>query len=117
MTKVKRISLNVLATYGRSILSFLITLFTARWVLQALGEDDFGLYGVICSLEYFVCVFNIAQAESVARYYAFAIGHLETRKDQTHGHELQAWFNSAFTVHILLPLVFITLVLPWGQTP
>lgn len=43
----RRIVLNTLATYGRSVLSAGLGLFTARWVLGALGSSDFGLYGVV----------------------------------------------------------------------
>lgn len=47
MTANRRIFLNIVVTYGCSLYALVIGLFTARWVLMALGEVDFGLYGVV----------------------------------------------------------------------
>jgi hypothetical protein len=38
MSPNKRIFLNIIATYGRSLYALVLGLFTARWVLQALGQ-------------------------------------------------------------------------------
>ena len=43
----KRIAKNTVVLYIRMIVVMLITLYTSRVVLKALGVDDFGLYGVI----------------------------------------------------------------------
>lgn len=37
MSANKRILLNVIATYGRSLFGLVCGLFSARWVLEALG--------------------------------------------------------------------------------
>ena len=46
MTQNRRIVLNIVATYGRSLFALVCGLFISRWVLAALGKTDFGLYGV-----------------------------------------------------------------------
>ena len=46
MTQNRRIVLNIIATYGRSLYALVCGLFISRWVLAALGKTDFGLYGV-----------------------------------------------------------------------
>ena len=46
MSPNKRIFLNIVATYGRSLFALACGLFSARWVLEALGQEDFGLYEV-----------------------------------------------------------------------
>ena len=46
MSPNKRIFLNIVATYGRSLFALVCGLFISRWVLAALGKTDFGLYGV-----------------------------------------------------------------------
>ncbi len=43
----RRIILNIVATYGRSLYVLVCGLFISRWVLAALGKTDFGLYGVV----------------------------------------------------------------------
>ena len=45
MSPNRRIFLNIIATYGRSVYALVCGLFTARWVLEALVQVDFGLYG------------------------------------------------------------------------
>lgn len=47
MTANRRIFLNIIATYGRSLYALVCGLFISRWVLAALGKTDFGLYGVV----------------------------------------------------------------------
>jgi len=47
MSPNKRIFLNIVATYGRSLYALVCGLFISRWVLAALGKTDFGLYGVV----------------------------------------------------------------------
>ncbi len=39
----RRIVLNIVATYGRSLYALVIGLFCGRWTLMALGEVDYGL--------------------------------------------------------------------------
>ena len=38
MTPNRRIFLNIIATYGRSLYALVLGIFTARWVLEALGQ-------------------------------------------------------------------------------
>ena len=45
MTANRRILLNIVATYGRSLYVLVIGLFCGRWTLMALGEVECGLDG------------------------------------------------------------------------
>ena len=45
MTSETRIAINAIATYGRTILRIGLGIFSSRWVLQSLGEVDYGLNG------------------------------------------------------------------------
>ena len=47
MTPNRRIFLNIIATYGRSLYALVCGLFVSRWVLAAAGKSEFGLYGVV----------------------------------------------------------------------
>lgn len=46
-SNTKRIAQNTIVLYIRMVVVLLITLYTSRIVLKALGVEDFGLYGVI----------------------------------------------------------------------
>ncbi len=113
MTRMRRILVNVLATYGRTIFAFLCGLFTARWTLLALGEIDYGLYGVVGGLSFFITFFNSVLSDSVSRFYAVALGRggessaggtLECRK----------WFNTALAIYTVVPLVAAAVCMPAG---
>ena len=56
MSPNRRIFLNIIATYGRSLYALVIGLFCGRWTLMALGEVDYGLMGVVGGLMAFVGV-------------------------------------------------------------
>ena len=50
MTQNRRIVLNIVATYGRSLYALVIGLFCGWWTVMALGEVDCGLMGVVGGL-------------------------------------------------------------------
>jgi len=97
------------------LLSFFLSLFTARWILEALGETDFGLYGVVGGVMFFVSVFNITQNTTVARFFAYSIG-CDMKKEHSTGSDsdLSAWFNTAIIIHLALPIVLIAVGYPVG---
>ena len=50
MTQNRRIFLNIVATYGRSLFALVCGLFISRWVLAALGKTEFGVCGRIVGM-------------------------------------------------------------------
>ena len=49
MSPNRRIFLNIVATYGRSLYALVIGLFCGRWTLMALGEVEYGLMRVVAT--------------------------------------------------------------------
>lgn len=116
MTQNRRIFLNVVASYGRSLFSIVCGLFSTRWVLMALGHTDMGLYSVIGGLTMFVMFFNIQFAGAVSRYFAFSIGQASVSKGGEAGlDECRRWFNVAVFIHTVLPLTLIAIGYPIGE--
>lgn len=74
MKESTRIIINTLATYGGSLVGLVVGLFSARWILLALGQTDFGLYGVIGSIVIMMSFLNQGMSVGVARFYAYSIG-------------------------------------------
>ena len=85
MTANKRIFLNIVATYGRSLYALICGLFTARWTLQALGEVDYGLMGVVGGLTAFIAFFNGLLAGAIGRFYAVSVGQSQAKGQETEG--------------------------------
>ena len=107
--------LNTLATYGRSLLALGVGLFTTRWVLEALGQTDFGLYAVVGALLVFVTFINNISGSGIARFYAYSIGRGQGMCSEGAVDDLKRWFNTAFSVHLVFPLVVLIVGLPLGE--
>ena len=115
MTENRRIALNVISTYGRSLYALAVGLFTGRWILMALGETDYGLYGVVGGLMAFVTFLNGLMAQAVSRFYAFSVGQARTAATAREGvEECQRWFSVAVLVHTVLPVVLVSAGYPAG---
>ncbi len=115
MTPSRRIFLNIIATYGRSLYALVIGLFTARWALMALGEVDYGLMGVVGGLTAFVEFFNTLLANSIGRFYGYYIGAAKVNSDENKGVEdCRKWFNTALLIHTVLPVILIVIGYPIG---
>ena len=104
----KKIIFNSLVTYGRSVLGLLLTLFSGRWVLEALGARDLGLYSVVGALIVFVSFLSVTFSSSFSRYFAYYSGKgnpIETRE----------WFNVALSVYVAFSILFLTVGWPIGE--
>lgn len=115
MTENKRIVLNAMATYGRSLFGLFVGLFCARWLLQALGETDFGLFNAVGGIMPFVSVLNGIVYASVARYYAFVIGQGKNLPEEEAAENLRKWFSTAFFLHTVIPLALVVIGYPIGM--
>ena len=103
----RRIFMNVLATYGRSLLALACGLITSRWVLAAIGTEGYGVYGVIGVIIGICTIINATIAGSVGRYYAYAYGKSLAAEDKAAAlDECRDWFNVAVLLHLIFPLIF-----------
>lgn len=115
MSPNKRIFLNIVATYGRSLYALVMGLFCGRWVLRALGEVDYGLLGLIGGLTLFVSFVNSLLSSAVGRFFAVAIGSAHVAGGETEGLEnCRKWFNTAFLIHLILPFALMVVGYPIG---
>ena len=115
MTASQRIILNAAATYSRSLVGMVIGLFSIRWVLAALGQSDYGLYCVVGALIPFITFFNSILGVSVARYYAYSIGQAQKEGVIGVNEDLKRWFNTALSIHLVVPFVLILVGAPVGE--
>ena len=115
MTANRRIFLNIVATYGRSLFALLCGLFTARWTLQSLGEVDYGLLGVVGGLTAFIAFFNNLLATAIGRFYAVAVGKAQVSGKAIEGlEECRQWFSIAVFIHTVIPLILMVIGYPIG---
>lgn len=114
MSPQARIIMNSLATYARSLVALALGLFSTRWVLKALGQDDLGLYGVIGGMIVFITYINATLAISVSRFYAYSIGEGKISNESTSSAGLRKWFNLALFVHTIIPALLVAVGYPLG---
>ena len=56
MSPNRRIFLNIIAAYGRSLYALVCGVVVCRWVVAALGKSEFGLHGVVGGMMVVVAV-------------------------------------------------------------
>ena len=100
--KTKRIAKNAVLLYIRMVVTLVITLFTSRIVLKALGFDDFGLYNVIGGVVTLFAFLRSSMSSSTQRFLAYEMGSGTTDS-------LRRVFSVCLTTHILLALVLLVL--------
>ena len=103
----KLIARNTLFLYMRIAVVMLITLYTSRMLLKALGVDDFGTYNVVGSI---VMMFNSIKGlfvSSTQRFLNFELGKGDAEK-------LNTVFCSSILIHILICIIFILIIEPVG---
>lgn len=82
---------------------------------MALGEVDYGLMGLVGGLVMFIEFFNGVLASVNARFYAISVGAASVAKDKNGAiEECRHWFNTALSVHTLVPLFLIVIGYPLG---
>lgn len=114
MSPNRRIFLNIVATYGRSLYTIAVGLFCGRWTLMALGQTDYGLMGLVGGLVVFVSFFNSLLSDAVGRFYAVSVG--AAKNNPVEGLEnCRKWFNTALLLHTVVPIVLIVVGYPLGM--
>lgn len=73
----KRIAKNTLMLYVRMLFGMLVSLYTSRVVLQALGVEDYGIYNVVGGVVAMFSLLSGSLSAAVSRFLTFELG----RKD------------------------------------
>jgi O-antigen/teichoic acid export membrane protein len=108
MNPTHQLALNSASTYFRTIVTICLTLLGSRWVLNALGQSDFGLFNLVGSIIVFVTFLNSVMASSVARHFAYSMGRGNKK-------ELIRWFNTALCAHLCLGVLLLLIGWPIGE--
>lgn len=103
----KRIVKNTIALYFRMILIMLVTLFTARIVLNSLGVEDYGIYNVVGGVVLMLSFLNTAMAISTQRFLNFEMGKKNFDR-------LRKVFSMSLNIHIIIGVVIFILLEIFG---
>jgi len=98
MNDNKTIAKNTVVIYIRLIAVALIGLFSTRFIVRALGADDYGLYNVVGSIVVMINLVNTVMITTTYRFIAFEMGKKE------HG-DINKIFNISLSIHLVLAIV------------
>lgn len=114
MTQTKRITINFLATYGRSLYALVIGVVCGRWVYLSLGKVDYGLIGVVGGMTAFIAYLNSLLSMGVGRFYALNVG-LEKTDVEKGLAACRQWFTVAVIIHAVFPVILMSIGYPIGE--
>ncbi|HEY5368232.1 MAG TPA: hypothetical protein VIJ75_04505 [Hanamia sp.] len=100
MSDNSKIVKNSLILYVRLFIVSLVGLFSSRFVLQALGISDFGLYSVIGGIVFMMAFLNNVMVSTTFRFIAFETGTGDNEK-------VNKLFNISLIIHLFLALLVI----------
>ncbi len=98
----KRIAKNTLMLYIRMGISMLISLYTARVVLNTLGVNDYGIYNVVGGVVALFGFITSSMSTATSRFLTYDLGKNDIDS-------LKKTFSAAITVHFLIALIILVL--------
>lgn len=96
----KRIAKNTIFLYIRMLLTMVINIYTARIVLQVLGEVDYGIYNVVAGIVVMLSFLNSTLTNGTQRFFNYAIG--ENNID-----ELKKTLSNSILIQIVIALCIL----------
>lgn len=96
--KTKRIAANTAILYVRMIITLLITLYSSRIVLQALGVVDFGLYNVVGGVVALLSFLRTSLTSATQRFISYEIGRNDSE-------QLKKTFSISVSTHIFISII------------
>ena len=84
-----------------------VSLFTSRVILQTLGVEDYGIYGVVGGVVSMFTFINSSMASATQRYLTFELG----RNDHD---RLQLVFNNSMLIHIIIAVIVVVICETFG---
>lgn len=105
MKASSKVILNTGFLYASMIVTVCVSLLSTRWVLEALGKEDYGIYSLIANIVAMFAFLNVAMAAATQRYLSFAIGEGKEGR-------VQETFYYSIVMHLIIGvIVFLMLEL------
>lgn len=99
----KRIAKNTLLLYFRMLFMMVVSLYTSRVILNALGVEDFGIYNVVGGVVAMFTVISGSLSAAISRFITYELG----KGDQS---KLNKIFSASVTIQLALSLIIVVLI-------
>ncbi|ADQ78562.1 multi antimicrobial extrusion protein MatE [Paludibacter propionicigenes WB4] len=122
MKASNKIIFNTGVLYVRMIITAVLSLLATRWVLKALGSEDYGIFNLVAGVILMLSFLNTAMSVATQRFLSFAIGEgNETKLRQTFYYSLILHLFIGIAIIILFEiggyfLLYNFLKIPEGKT-
>lgn len=103
MSDNKRIAKNTMFLYFRMLLSMVVSLYTARVVLNALGASDYGLYNVVGGVISILSVLTVLVSSGTQRFLNYEMGQNAPIS------RLKEIFTSSLTIYFIIYCIIFLL--------
>lgn len=98
----KRIAKNTILLYIRMLLLMFISLYTSRVILNSLGVEDYGIYGVVGGLVTMFSVLSGSLNAAISRFLTFELGKGDKKKTI-------AVFRTSILIQLILSIIILIL--------
>lgn len=98
----RRIAVNTVVVYVRLVITTIIGILSSRFVLQALGASDFGLYSVVGGIVAMFSFIRSSLTTSTRRFINYEVGKPNGNTNMI--------FNISITIHILFSILLFILM-------
>lgn len=103
MQKTNKVANNTIILYVQMAITVLISLYTTRLVLSALGTSDFGLFNIVGGVIAMLMFLSAAMASASQRFMSFSSG----QGDIVNQRQI---FNISLKMHILIAVIMVVLL-------
>ena len=98
----KRIAKNTLLLYMRMLFLMLVSLYTSRVILNALGIEDYGIYNVVAGVVTMFSVLSASLSSAISRFLAFELGKGNEER-------LNKLFSTSVTIQFIIAFIIFLL--------
>ena len=99
----KRLAKNTIFLYVRMVFVMLISFYTTRVILDALGVTDYGVYNVVAGFVSLFAVLNNCLTTGTNRFYNFALGKQDEK-------EMSNVYNASLRIQFIIIVVLLLLL-------
>lgn len=103
----QRIAKNTILLYIRMLFLMVVSLFTSRVILNALGVENYGIYNAVGGIVVMFSILSSSMSSSISRYLTYELGAGNIER-------LRVVYSSAIIIQILLFLIIAIIAEPLG---
>lgn len=108
MKAANRMIWNTCVMYARVCVTMVVTLLSSRWILMALGEEDFGIYNLVAGLLSLLMFLNLSMSTATQRFLSFYL----VKDGATNANEV---FYISCVLHFIVGILVVLTIEILGQ--